>query len=169
MAGSAGCNRYFGTWSASGSALTIDPAGTTRKACPPPVMQQEQAFLRALGRVARATPDGDALVLSDADDAVVMRLVPATPEPAVIPQQTGVETTYRCTDGDGQAFDVRTKTGPGELAVWLPARFGNRYAVLAQQAAASGVRYAGESIMVWTKGNEATVEIDGRAYTGCTA
>ena len=45
-------------------------------------------------------------------------------------------------DRDAQFFQsVRGEwTGPGEIALWLPARFGSRYLVLGQVRAASGAK-----------------------------
>ena len=50
VAGSAGCNNYFGPYETSGSEITIGALGSTRKACQDPqgVMEQETAYLNAL-------------------------------------------------------------------------------------------------------------------------
>jgi heat shock protein HslJ len=54
ITGSAGCNRYFANLEDRGrGAIAIGPVGTTRMACPPPLMEQEQSFLGALGKVER--------------------------------------------------------------------------------------------------------------------
>ncbi len=53
LTGSAGCNRYTATYKTDGDTITIGPAATTRKLCPDPVMQQERAYLAALGRTTR--------------------------------------------------------------------------------------------------------------------
>jgi uncharacterized membrane protein len=39
--------------------------------------------------------------------------------------------------------------------------------VLHQTLAASGVRYVGDGMLVWTKGYWAMVEMDGKSYTDC--
>jgi heat shock protein HslJ len=52
-AGSTGCNRYFGPFSVQGDALGFGPLATTRRACPPALMDQEQHFLTALESVTR--------------------------------------------------------------------------------------------------------------------
>ena len=46
--GEAGCNRFRGTYQEKGQSLTIGPLATTRRACPPPIMAQEAAFIAAL-------------------------------------------------------------------------------------------------------------------------
>lgn len=49
ISGSAGCNTYFATIEApTPYELTIGPTGSTRKACPPPQMEAEDRFLKAL-------------------------------------------------------------------------------------------------------------------------
>lgn len=46
--GSAGCNRFSGTYEVDGNALTFGPLATTRMACPPEIMAVEDALLKAL-------------------------------------------------------------------------------------------------------------------------
>jgi heat shock protein HslJ len=54
ISGSAGCNRYFADLKDGGRGeISIGPAGTTRMACPQPLMEQEQSFLAALSKVER--------------------------------------------------------------------------------------------------------------------
>ena len=48
VSGSAGCNRYSGTYRASQMALRISPLATTQMACARPIERQERAFLKAL-------------------------------------------------------------------------------------------------------------------------
>lgn len=49
VSGSAGCNRYFATVTApTPYELAVGPAGSTRKACPPPQMAAESRYLTAL-------------------------------------------------------------------------------------------------------------------------
>ena len=48
LGGSAGCNRYFGTYTAGGSHLSTSPLATTRMACLSDVNRQEARFLAAL-------------------------------------------------------------------------------------------------------------------------
>lgn len=46
--GSGGCNRFFGSWSVKGSALSLGKMGSTMMACDPALMNQEGKFLRSL-------------------------------------------------------------------------------------------------------------------------
>jgi heat shock protein HslJ len=42
IAGSGGCNNYFGLAVIKGSTISMGPLGSTQKACPPAIMDQEQ-------------------------------------------------------------------------------------------------------------------------------
>jgi heat shock protein HslJ len=48
IAGSAGCNSYFGSAQAEGAQLKVGVLATTKKQCEDAVMPQEQAYLAAL-------------------------------------------------------------------------------------------------------------------------
>lgn len=79
VAGSAGCNRYTGSYETSLDTIVIGPAATTRMACPEPegVMEQESAFLAALASAATWRRDGSRLELRTADDAIAVTMVAA--------------------------------------------------------------------------------------------
>lgn len=74
VAGSAGCNRFTGTYSSEGEALSFGPLATTRKECPEPekLKEQEKQFLAALGSVATARFEGDRLELHTKDGALAV-------------------------------------------------------------------------------------------------
>jgi heat shock protein HslJ len=82
VSGSAGCNNYTGTYTASGSSLRFGPAATTRKMCTQPagIMEQEQQFLEALESVAAIRQEGDRAELRTADDALAVSLAKDAPE-----------------------------------------------------------------------------------------
>ncbi len=63
----------------------------------------------------------------------------------------GKTLVYICPDLEGNEFEVVTRLGPGEMAVWLP----DRYLVLAQVRSASGVKYQEGEVVFWTKADEA--------------
>jgi len=68
VSGSAGCNRYMGSYTTSGKSLTISaPLATTMMACEQAIMDQEVAYLKALAEVKTFTISGDQLTLNDAD------------------------------------------------------------------------------------------------------
>ncbi|NIM96018.1 MAG: META domain-containing protein [Anaerolineales bacterium] len=53
ISGSAGCNRYTGSYEVDDENITIpSDFGTTRMACDDPIMEQEQAYLEALSTAA---------------------------------------------------------------------------------------------------------------------
>ena len=72
--GSGGCNRFFGSWSVKGSALTLGKIGSTMMACDPALMNQEGKFLRSLETATTYsfTPDG-ALVIATAQGPLKFR------------------------------------------------------------------------------------------------
>lgn len=61
VSGSTGCNRYTGSYQVlNQQVLSVSPLASTKRACLPPVMKQESAYLTAL-QLARAysfTPSG---------------------------------------------------------------------------------------------------------------
>jgi heat shock protein HslJ len=65
--GSAGCNRYTGTYKVSGSTIRISPLATTKRACAEPIERQETAFLKALARARSFAVGGGILTLKSAD------------------------------------------------------------------------------------------------------
>jgi heat shock protein HslJ len=71
VSGRAGCNRYHGPFRVDGPRLGIGPLASTRMACPDEaVMEQEAAFLAAMGRATTFRIDGDRLELRDDDGAL---------------------------------------------------------------------------------------------------
>ena len=80
--GSGGCNRFTGGYRLDGSLLAFAPLASTRMACQPELMQAENEFFAALGRVAQASVADGELVLADAGGGELLRFVPATsPDP----------------------------------------------------------------------------------------
>jgi hypothetical protein len=67
LSGSAGCNNYNAPYEVNDNKITIGPAATTRKMCAEPegTMEQEAAYLAALGSAATYEVVGDRLELSD--------------------------------------------------------------------------------------------------------
>jgi len=74
IVGSTGCNRYFAPLQVSGTALRVGMGGSTRRACPPEIMEQESRFLAALDAVRTYRRDGSTLLLSDDGGQVRVRL-----------------------------------------------------------------------------------------------
>lgn len=63
--GKSGCNRYRSAATIGDATLTFGPAMGTKMACPPPVMEVEQAYLRALEAVTTWRIADGALELRD--------------------------------------------------------------------------------------------------------
>ncbi|MDD1668764.1 MAG: META domain-containing protein, partial [Methanomicrobiales archaeon] len=80
VSGSAGCNRYFASYTVAGSSLTLGPAGATKMFCTEPsgIMVQEQAFLSLLARVTGYEMKGDQLLLRDATGNGLLWFRPGT-------------------------------------------------------------------------------------------
>jgi putative lipoprotein len=76
--GSGGCNRYTGAVMLNGAAISFGPAASTRMACPPAVMDQEQKFFTALGEVRgwRVDATTGKLALLDATGSPVLIFSP---------------------------------------------------------------------------------------------
>ena len=73
VAGSGGCNRLFGAATIAGETLTFGGIGTTRMACAPALMDQEQKFLGALAATRTFRLDGPFLRFYDAGGAELVR------------------------------------------------------------------------------------------------
>ena len=75
-AGSAGCNRWSAPYTTGTGTVAFGVAGSTKRFCAEPagVMEQEQAFLAALGTVATARREGDRLELRTAAGALAVAL-----------------------------------------------------------------------------------------------
>jgi heat shock protein HslJ len=81
MGGTAGCNRYFGTYSlGEANQLTLgSEMGSTQMACAPEVMEQEQRYFALLSQVAAVTRIEDQLILEDADSASLLKFMATEP------------------------------------------------------------------------------------------
>mgnify|MGYP001165993509 FL=1 len=76
VAGTASCNRYSGAYELTGEGLTLGRMLTTKMACAPALMQQEQRFLGLLAQVRRfeiAADGGLALIAADGHRIVARR------------------------------------------------------------------------------------------------
>jgi heat shock protein HslJ len=72
LAGSAGCNRYFGSFTVSGSTLTVGPLASTKMACASDDLNtQETNFLAALEASTGWTVDSSGLTLTGPDGTTV--------------------------------------------------------------------------------------------------
>ena len=74
--GSAGCNRYFGTFnSKSQNLLTAEPIGTTRMMCQGEIMVWENRYLKALQDVSSYKTESNRLTLFYDSDGKVLSFI----------------------------------------------------------------------------------------------
>ena len=72
VSGSAGCNRYSGSYTWAGDQLSFSPLASTKMACADDVMAQEGAFLASMQEVATFAIEGTQLTLSDGSGALLL-------------------------------------------------------------------------------------------------
>lgn len=72
--GSGGCNQYSGPVSVDGDAIIFGHISSTRKACAPALLDQEQKFFIALAGARSFSMAGSSLVLQDAAGRPVAQL-----------------------------------------------------------------------------------------------
>jgi len=77
VVGSTGCNQYFAPLTLVGTALRFGPAGSTRRACSPAIMDQERRFLAALETVRTYRVHDGVLSLLDEDARDLIRFTRA--------------------------------------------------------------------------------------------
>jgi heat shock protein HslJ len=75
VSGSTGCNRFSGLATIEGDTVKLGPLATTRRACVPALMDQEQKFLKAIEEVRSFSLDQNGLLyLLGADAQPLLRL-----------------------------------------------------------------------------------------------
>jgi heat shock protein HslJ len=162
--GSTGCNRYFADATVAGDVLSLGGIGSTRRACAPALMSQEQRFLNALNDAARFAIDKDTwLVLYDAEGAERVRAIGVDSDPTAErpePQDfwSGTPSVFDC-EGKG-AISYRF-VGPETIELTVD----DVTRVLNQEIAASGARYSGNGVEFWSKGSEALLTVGNERFT----
>lgn len=75
VSGNAGCNRYFGSATVKGDEIIFGQLGSTRMACSPAIMNQEQRFLTALTAVRswRIDAERNLLYMSNEKGGIILR------------------------------------------------------------------------------------------------
>jgi putative lipoprotein len=73
--GSAACNRFTGSATITGTEVSFGPLATTRRMCPPDVMDQEDRYLSALAAARRFVHEDETLRLRDERDVDVVRFI----------------------------------------------------------------------------------------------
>ena len=73
----AGCNRFRGSYTRDGAAITVpETVAGTMMACPPPLDTLEREMIDAMVSATGLVLDGTSLVLTDASGAPALRLIP---------------------------------------------------------------------------------------------
>ena len=67
VAGRSGCNRYFGPAILKEGAIEVGQLASTRRMCPPPMMEVEAVFLKLLRAASRYRLDDGQLIVDCAD------------------------------------------------------------------------------------------------------
>lgn len=80
VAGTTGCNRYSGSATLDGDALSVGPLRATRRACSPPLDEQERRFVALLSAARRIELSGESLLLFCAGTDEPLRFAPAPRE-----------------------------------------------------------------------------------------
>lgn len=78
IAGAGSCNRYMGSWTLNGETLEVGKLASTRKACPPALMDQEDRFLRQLESVRSFDISSQGALLVGSGGDAPIRAFPAT-------------------------------------------------------------------------------------------
>jgi len=151
LAGSTGCNRISGPVRLSGTTVRLGPLVSTRAACSPPVMDQERRFLAGLDAARTYQLDGGRLWLLNEGGQRRMRL-------ARLEATIGRRHVFACRDGPRFTLTV---VAADAVSVALP---GGQVQRLTRDRTASGTRYTDGRVTVWTKGREASLELDGRRH-----
>jgi putative lipoprotein len=73
--GSAACNRFTGSATLAGDEVRFGPLATTRRMCPPDVMDQEDRYLAALAAARRFVLEDETLRLRDERDVDLVRFI----------------------------------------------------------------------------------------------
>lgn len=89
---------------------------------------------------------------------------PVPPPGAPAAEREGRAYVYDCADA-GLRFTAWV--APDSMDVWLPAAVGRPPVRIPRVEAASGARYEGEGVEVWTREREATLRIDGTDHSPC--
>lgn len=95
VAGSAGCNRYFGDYTLNGEQMSLGALGSTMMACKGETMTQEMEFLDAMSNVMSYHIEGNQLTLAHTGGALIFVMADDTsvapPQPETIPWEAALD------------------------------------------------------------------------------
>ncbi len=75
ITGNGGCNNFFGSLQTTEGKLSVGELGSTRMACPPDIMENETAFLKALQDTTQFEMGKNSLQLLGPSNALLAELV----------------------------------------------------------------------------------------------
>lgn len=111
VAGSAGCNRYAGTYTIDGNALKIALGPMTLMACQPPASDVETAYIANIGEIRTYTATSDALTMYDSGGNAILAYSVRTS--ASLTGVTWHATGYN--NGNGGVVSMATGSDPTAL------------------------------------------------------
>jgi heat shock protein HslJ len=112
VSGSAGCNRYTGTYTVTGSDLSFGPMAVTQMACIGPAGDVESAYLASLATVATYTVTEATLTMHDSGGAEILAYA------AVQPGALAGVTWHATGINNGQQAVVSVAAGSDPTAIY---------------------------------------------------
>ncbi|MFD1382456.1 META domain-containing protein [Rhodanobacter aciditrophus] len=158
VSGVTGCNQYSATMTDEGETVALSQAISTRMACAPALMRQEQRFLNALQETVTIHRLADTwLVAEDAAGKPRLKMIEMSSTPVIHDKASKSVTYFDC----GSAGEVAIRL-LREDAIQLTV--GEQRTVLAGMETGSGAKYGEGELSFWQKGNEALFESGGRMF-----
>ena len=168
FSGHSACNHYVGRLSGGDdAAVRMTSAVTTRRTCAGILMDQERRFLAALQDIGRYRRSVGRLLLLEPEGRVRVVLAPAPAmgernpaaklEPSAVAQLRAQ--VFACAEGP-----TFTLTLPADTADLTEMTLGGSRHRLFHVRTTSGTRYADDAVSIWTRGQEATLELHGRIH-----
>lgn len=167
VSGVAGCNNYFGTIASveSDGEVMFSQMGSTRRACEPALMDQEQKFLHAMATIDSYRVEQDTrLLLFDVDGNLRVRATLNEGEdapPEQVPQDAVAsrESVFHC----DESMKLRAEfVGPDTLTIQFEGS--GESSILSRVRSASGARYQNARYEFWNRGEEARLTDEGQEF-----
>lgn len=154
ISGSTSCNRYSANLIEQGKTLKVDQAVSTRMACAPALMKQEQRFLSALKETVTIRRLSDTwLVAEDASGTQRLKMIEMVPTASKQDAALDQVTEYSCRNANSIANLGVRFVGPDTVELLLA----EQALMLPRVKSASGVKYSKGHVSFWNKGAEATL------------
>ncbi|MBM6551846.1 META domain-containing protein [Marinomonas ostreistagni] len=160
VAGMAGCNRYSATMTEQGDTIMIEQAISTKMACTPALMKQEQRFLDALHEtVAFERLANTWLIAEDRQGKPRLKMIEMVSASAAATSQSNQTNMRQFRCGTAGEVGIRpVSEGVVELSV------ADQMLILSTVPSASGAKYGEGEVSFWEHGNEAMFESAGRRF-----